>query len=209
MYEIEGSRSLFVDPQVLLRALKLLYRWATEREHSQQYKPEEQSQDSRKMIGHAVTRILTATCAACCLLVSDPSWADIGLDTSANRLRPCASDRNCVSSNYLEPPNRYLSPLRLVNDREKSFQRAVRDLNQADVSIAEVKPERYYIHLTVTGTAPSSLDDIELIFTEKGIVNVRCDARVTLPIPPFCLKRNLYQWKHGPAESRGESRSHT
>ena len=142
------------------------------------------------MIGHALTKVLTATCAACCLFVSEPSWADTGFDASTNRLRPCASDRNCVSSNYLEPPNRYVSPLKQVNDRDKAFQRAVRDLNQAQASIVEVKPDQYYIHLTVPGTAPSSLDDVELLFTNDGIVNVRCDARVTLPIPPFCVKRN-------------------
>lgn len=143
------------------------------------------------MINHTtVARVFAATTAACCLLVSDPSFADIGFDPTSNRLRSCASDRNCVSSNYREPPNRYVSPLKLVNDRDKAFQRAVRDLNQAGASISEVKPDNYYIHLTVPGTAPSSLDDIELIFTEDSIVDVRCDARVTLPIPPFCVKRN-------------------
>ena len=116
-----------------------------------------------------------------------------------------------MSSNYLEPPNRYLSPLKLVNDRDKAFQRAIRDLNNVVapatkvtttitntataelgvVSIVSVKPEHYYIHVTVPGTAPGSLDDMELLFVEDGnIVHVRCDARVTLPVPPFCLKRN-------------------
>ena len=96
----------------------------------------------------------------------------------------------------MEPPNRYVSPLKLVNDREKAFQRAVRDLTDAapageGISVVEIKPDQYYIHATVPGTAPGSLDDIELLFIEDvGIVNIRCDARATLPIPPFCLKRN-------------------
>lgn len=101
-----------------------------------------------------------------------------------------------------------MSPLRLVNDRDKAFQRAVRDLNSAaslaatiaskntastklgQISLVEVRPEQYYVHLTVPGTAPGSLDDIELLFAGQDVVNLRCDARVTLPIPPFCLKRN-------------------
>ena len=45
------------------------------------------------------------------------------------------------------------------------------------------------MHLTVPGTAPASVDDIELQFAE-GVVNVRCEARVTLPPPPFCVKKN-------------------
>jgi uncharacterized protein (DUF1499 family) len=143
-------------------------------------------------ISDAIARIVAVNCVAGFFWVSDPSWADTGWDSASNRLQPCPYERNCVSSNYLEPPNRYVSPLKLVNDRDKAFQRAVRDLNSiADgVNIAEVKPDKYYIHLTVPGTAPSSLDDIELLFAEEGIVNIRCDARVTLPIPPFCLKKN-------------------
>lgn len=141
-----------------------------------------------------LARVATAAYAACCLVLGHPSWANTGFEVAGDRplLKPCSSDRNCVSSNYLEPPNRYMSPLKLVNDRDKAFQRAVRDLTNtdADVSIAEVKPDSYYIHLTVPGTAPSSLDDVELLFAEESIVNVRCDARVTLPVPPFCLKRN-------------------
>ena len=148
------------------------------------------------MINHAIKRAATAAFTAYCLIVGDPSWADTGFDGS--RLRPCAPERNCVSTNYLEPPNRYVSPLKLVNDQDKAFQRAVRDLNQAQASIVEVKPEQYYVHLTVPGTAPSSLDDIELVFTKDGIVNVRCDARVTLPIPPFCVKRNCINGNSNP-----------
>ena len=144
------------------------------------------------MIPQTIARLASAACVASCLVFpSDPSWAETGFDSSVERLRPCPSDRNCVSSNYLEPPNRYVSPLKLVNDREKAFQRAIRDLNnQQEFAIAEVKPDSYYIHLTLPGTAPSSLDDVELLFAEESVVNVRCDARVTLPIPPFCLKRN-------------------
>ena len=55
--------------------------------------------------------------------------------------------------------------------------------------MVEIQPGSKYIHLTVPGTAPSSLDDVELVFSE-GAVNVRCEARVTLPPPPFCIKRN-------------------
>lgn len=96
----------------------------------------------------------------------------------------------------MEPPNRYVSPLKLVNDRDKAFQRAVRDLANAEspkegLHVAEIRPEHFYIHATIPGTAPGSLDDIELLFVEDGnIVNIRCDAQVTLPVPPFCLKRN-------------------
>ena len=55
--------------------------------------------------------------------------------------------------------------------------------------MVEIQPGSKYIHLTVPGTAPSSLDDVELVFSE-GAANVRCEARVTLPPPPFCIKRN-------------------
>lgn len=120
---------------------------------------------------------------------------------SVKRLKSCAANTNCVSSNYLEPPNRYISPFSIVNDREVAFQRAVRDLNRMEndaknyeninARIAEVIPKDHYIHLTVPGSAPNSLDDIELYFPEdSGIVNVRCEARVTLPPPPFCIKKN-------------------
>ena len=107
------------------------------------------------------------------------------------RLNRCNANTNCVSSNYVEPPNRYVSPLRIVNDPGVAFQRAVRDLKSGDggVSIVDIVPRDNYIHITVPGTAPSSLDDIELLFSE-GVVNVKCEARVTLPPPPFCVKKN-------------------
>ena len=70
-----------------------------------------------------------------------------------------------------------------------------------------------YIHVTVPGTAPNSLDDIELFFTVDDsadnlvfgglettgstpatttatLVNIRCEARVTLPPRPFCVRTN-------------------
>lgn len=104
------------------------------------------------------------------------------------RLKPCPYDSNCVSSNYLEPPNRYVSPLRTVRDQNSAFTGAVRDLK--DEEIVDVLPKNRYIHFTVPGTAPGSLDDIEVMFGEEGIVNLRCQARVTLPPPPFCIKKN-------------------
>ena len=151
---------------------------------------------------------LAASAATFALLSVDPtpSQAVVGgpgyiLESSSEnlnnyesvRLRPCSSTTNCVSSNYLEPPNRYVSPLKIVKDRDSSFQRAIRDLqkNGNEFTISEVISKDYYIHLTTPGTAPGSLDDIELAFpTNGGIVNVRCEARVTLPPPPFCVKKN-------------------
>eukprot|EP00587_Corethron_hystrix_P012603 CAMPEP_0113302370 /NCGR_PEP_ID=MMETSP0010_2-20120614/3211_1 /TAXON_ID=216773 ORGANISM="Corethron hystrix, Strain 308" /NCGR_SAMPLE_ID=MMETSP0010_2 /ASSEMBLY_ACC=CAM_ASM_000155 /LENGTH=185 /DNA_ID=CAMNT_0000156149 /DNA_START=319 /DNA_END=876 /DNA_ORIENTATION=+ /assembly_acc=CAM_ASM_000155 len=114
------------------------------------------------------------------------------------RLKPCSKNSNCVSSNYLEPPNRYVSPLKILNDRDVAFQRAVRDLqkNGSDgaapsVAVLEIDAKKYYIHLAVPGTSLGSLDDLELVFPpDAGIVNVRCEARVTLPPPPFCVKKN-------------------
>ena len=108
------------------------------------------------------------------------------------RLQICNPQSNCVSSNYREPPNRYISPFRIVNDPDVAFQRAVRDIkgiNDGEISIVEIAPKESYIHLTVPGTSPSSLDDIELIFS-PSVVNVKCEARVTLPPPPFCVKKN-------------------
>jgi len=149
-----------------------------------------------------------ASLTICTILFSDPSisHADVlhvndsidthtlvdvtGVSHSAP-LKSCEPQSNCVSSNYKEPPNRYVSPLKIVNDRDVAFQRAVRDLKEAnhDVSIVEIAPKDYFIHVTVPGTAPNSLDDIELKFLE-GIINVRCESRVTLPPPPFCIQKN-------------------
>ena len=149
-----------------------------------------------------------ASVAICALMFSDPSIssADPGysyeniaksiqdeqsISGSTTRLRSCSVNSNCVSSNYREPPNRYVSPLKIVNNRDVAFQRAVRDLKQyqGDISIVEIVPKDYYIHVTVPGTAPSSLDDVELMFV-SDIVNVKCEARVSLPPPPFCVKKN-------------------
>ena len=36
----------------------------------------------------------------------------------------------------------------------------------------------------------NSIDDIYLLFPEEGsIVNVKCEAQVTLPTPPFCIQK--------------------
>ena len=109
---------------------------------------------------------------------------------------------------YSEPPNRYISSYKTVNEPEIAFQRAVKDLQRtvdrnngsgssssstADrISIVEIVPSLYYIHLTVPGSAgPSSLDDIDLVFSRtNNVVDVKCEARTTIPPPPFCLQRN-------------------
>mmetsp|Transcript_39445 Transcript_39445/g.95434 ORF Transcript_39445/g.95434 Transcript_39445/m.95434 type:complete len:236 (+) Transcript_39445:25-732(+) len=115
------------------------------------------------------------------------------------RLKACDPNTNCVSSNYREAPNRYVSPFKIVRDPNTAFQRAVRDLQQQQPSsenggseffVTEIIPNSKYIHLTVPGTAPSSLDDIDIVFTDNNIVNVKCQARVTLPPPPFCVRKN-------------------
>ena len=111
------------------------------------------------------------------------------------RLQACEPNTNCVSSNYREPPNRYVSPFKIVRDPTAAFQRAVRDLQQSsedggsEFSVAEIVPNSKYIHLTVPGTSPSSLDDIGIVFSDD-VVNVKCQARVTLPPPPFCVRKN-------------------
>mmetsp|Transcript_14986 Transcript_14986/g.26807 ORF Transcript_14986/g.26807 Transcript_14986/m.26807 type:complete len:213 (-) Transcript_14986:471-1109(-) len=149
----------------------------------------------------------TAAAAICStLLISDPPH-QLDLDPppsqqlqqqqSITRLDRCSAQSNCVSSNYREPPNRYVSPFRIVNEPQIAFQRAVRDVKNSQqndgtlngMSIVEIVPNDYYIHVTVPGTAPSSVDDIELIFSED-VVNVKCEATVTLPPPPFCVKKN-------------------
>ena len=130
--------------------------------------------------------------AICTLLLSDPVSVADTIAPSTRRLDICNPQSNCVSSNYREPPNRYVSPFRIVNEPDVAFQRAVKDLeniNDGVTSIVEIVPKKYYIHLTVPGTSPSSLDDIELTFAQE-IANVKCEARVTLPPPPFCTKKN-------------------
>lgn len=114
-----------------------------------------------------------------------------------------------MSSNYAEAPNSYVSPFSINEDRTAAFRRVVDDVSStgevggevgaagmltsrlSSIRVAEVIPTEFYIHLTTPGTAPGSLDDLELVFPEDGgIVNVRCDARVVLPPPPFCVRKN-------------------
>lgn len=118
----------------------------------------------------------------------EPSMASTGYN--GEKLNACEEKSNCVSSNFKEPPNRYFSPLKIVNDPDEAYRRAIRDLGKAGVTIAEARPKSYYVHLTVPGTAPTSVDDIELLISDAGIIDVRCEARITLPPPPFCLKKN-------------------
>lgn len=157
--------------------------------------------------------IATASVTSCALLFGDPNplLAEVGVpfpgpgySSSAEgsvRLKPCDAKSNCVSSNYLEPPNRYMSPLKIVNDRDVAFQRAVRELQKQGNSnpnsalngftVQEIISKEYYIHLTTPGKVPGSIYDVELVFPQdSGIVNVRCEARVALPPPPFCVKKN-------------------
>ena len=106
-------------------------------------------------------------------------------------LKSCPATSNCVSSHYSEPPNRYISPLKVINERDVAFQRAVRSFrNEKDINVVEISPKEFYIHVTVEGTVKGTLDDIELYFPEAGgIVALRCEARNTLPPPPFCIKK--------------------
>ena len=146
------------------------------------------------LTAHSIARAAAdATAALCLLLLTDQQTQVIDTPTVQRRLEICNSQSNCVSSNYREPPNRYVSPFRIVNEPDVAFQRAVRDLNSNNdgdaATIVEIAPRENYIHLTVPGTSPSSLDDIELVFSPE-VVNVKCEARVTLPPPPFCVKKN-------------------
>lgn len=160
---------------------------------------------------HNLAAISTATCSILFADISNtisssstPTALGPGYDISNDgivRLKACSPTSNCVSSNYLEPPNRYISPLKIVNERDLAFQRAIKDLqqqktsssssNNSEFTISQVISKDYYIHLTTAGTTPGSYDDIELTYPDSGdIVNIRCEARVTLPPPPFCVKKN-------------------
>lgn len=146
------------------------------------------------LTAHSIARAAAdARAALCLLLLTDQQTQVIDTPTVQRRLEICNSQSNCVSSNYREPPNRYVSPFRIVNEPDVAFQRAVRDLNSNNdgdaATIVEIAPRANYIHLTVPGTSPSSFDDIELVFLQE-VVNVKCEARVTLPPPPFCIKKN-------------------
>ena len=146
------------------------------------------------------------------LVLDGTTTTATGAETPVGRLQPCPYESNCVSSNYLEPPNRYVSPLKTFRDRETAFTRAVRNLrdesstgslsSSTNIKVVEILPRQYYIHATVPGTSAGSLDDVEILFVDNndgaddggegggGIVHLRCLARVTLPPPPFCLKKN-------------------
>jgi uncharacterized protein (DUF1499 family) len=146
--------------------------------------------DSVPVVGASIATTTTNANTATLGLVTD------GGENPVGRLQPCPYESNCVSSNFLEPPNRYVSPLKTFRDRETAFARAIKDLRDAESSgktkVVEILPRQYYLHVTVPGTSMGSLDDVEILFgdNDEGIVHLRCQARVTLPPPPFCLKKN-------------------
>ena len=157
---------------------------------------------------HAAARAAVATIAFATVQLSHPiaSVAEVGympsssssqtIDPTPPRLKACNANTNCISSGYLEPPNRYMSPLKTLSDRETAYRRAVRDLSNSNsnnyYNKIETISKDFYIHIEVPGTAPgpNSIDDIELLFTNDNIVNLRCEARITLPPPPFCVQKN-------------------
>ena len=161
-------------------------------------------EQAKKMIILLKALQATVVATASLLLSTSMDLEQVGLTTApvtpdtTVQLRPCAKDTNCVSSFYLEPPNRYVSPLLSRQSPNISFQRALRDLSRYNQARSIETKDGVYIHLTVPGTAPTSLDDIELFFqgddsSEDGvttIVNLRGEARVTLPPPPFCVRKN-------------------
>jgi len=145
------------------------------------------------MIGGVATRLLVGSATALSFWFGNPS---IAMEEFPTRLPLCPSTSNCVSSNPLEPPNRYISPLTsLQEDADSVFRRVVRDWgSQARGAVlVESLPQQRYLHGTLPGTASGSLDDVELLVVpadESTLVQLRCEARVTLPPPPFCLKKN-------------------
>ena len=151
-------------------------------------------------------RAAVATLAFATVQLSNPlaSVAEVGyipsssssssqIDPIPPRLKACNANTNCISSGYIEPPNRYMSPLKTLSDKETAYRRAVRDLSNSNSNYynkIETISKDFYIHIEVPGTAPKSIDDIELLFTNDNIVNLRCEARITLPPPPFCVQKN-------------------
>lgn len=99
--------------------------------------------------------------------------ADTGWDRSTYRLLPCPYESNCVSSNYQESPNCYMSPLRTQKRPIVAFSNAICDLSTSQTTttttttIVDSQNQNLYIHLTVFGMAPNSLDDIEVVFVPK------------------------------------------
>lgn len=149
------------------------------------------------LVAGVAARAALATVTLVAVQLGHPlaSVAQVGYIPSSDieqtpRLRSCEPNTNCVSSGYLEPPNRYMSPLKTLSDKETAYRRAVRDLSALNSNKVEGIAKDSYIHIEVPGTAPGSIDDIELLFADEGVVNVRCEARVTLPPPPFCVKKN-------------------
>ena len=125
------------------------------------------------------------------------SWDEVGyvLVSGTNdtpHINACKPNINCVSINYLEPLNRYVSPLQTVNEWAVAFQWAVSDMaSLKDQTIMKVSSKDFYIRLAVPVTAPGSLNDLKILFSEEGgVANIRCEAQVTLLPPPFCLEKN-------------------
>jgi uncharacterized protein (DUF1499 family) len=103
--------------------------------------------DSVPVVGASIATTTTNANTATLGLVTD------GGENPVGRLQPCPYESNCVSSNFLEPPNRYVSPLKTFRDRETAFARAIKDLRDAESSgktkVVEILPRQYYLHVTV------------------------------------------------------------
>ena len=99
--------------------------------------------------------------------------ADLGVQD--NKLRPCPSSPNCVSS-QTEVSSAFVAPLRYAPGQRTEFRRLLLDAIRSDQRNEIVTETDRYIHYEARAFV--FIDDVELLFSEEApIVHIRSASR--------------------------------
>ena len=102
---------------------------------------------------------------------------NVAVMQSSDKLTPCPSSPNCVSSQSLDRKHA-IEPLRYSGSRDDARQRMLAVLNSLE-RVRIVQSENDYVHAEFRSRLFGFIDDVELYFAEEdGLIHVRSASRV-------------------------------
>lgn len=118
-----------------------------------------------------------------CLSSNADDALDFGLKNGG--LLKCKTKSNCISTSSINSVEKYGRPWVYADSSDKEFQQLL-NIVQSDpyLKLAEMDPEKKYIHITAKSAfPPDGIDDFEFIVNDQDkIISYRGNSRTTVSI---------------------------
>lgn len=124
-------------------------------------------------------RLIAVSIPSLMLAVAALSGCGIGsnvLRGADGKLAPCTGGPHCVSTQSRDP-DRKVEPLRYTGGMDAGHARLVAII-KAMPGAAIVTEQADYIHASYTTAVMKYVDDLELVFSAPGVIEVRSSSRI-------------------------------